>query len=111
VDCSAAFGARYVAKNIVAAGLAKKCAVQLAYAIGIAQPFSIYVNTFGTGVIPEKRLGQLVSELFDLTPEGMIERFQLLRPDIYRTIPRSFFLDNYPWEETDMAERLAAKVK
>jgi len=52
-----------------------------------------------------------VSELFDLTPEGMIERFQLLRPDIYRTIPRSFFLDNYPWEETDMAERLAAKVK
>lgn len=106
VDCSAAFGARYVAKNIVAAGLARKCSVQLSYAIGVARPFSIYVNTFGTGIIPDRRLDSIVSELFDLRPGAMIERFDLLNGDIYRRIPITFFLDDYPWEKTDMVEAL-----
>jgi S-adenosylmethionine synthetase len=106
VDCSAAFGARYVAKNIVAAGLASKCAVQLAYAIGIAKPFSIYVNTFGTGGISDEKLEKIIEAIFDLTPEGMIERFGLLKSDIYRKIPRTFFMDDYRWEKTDMIKQL-----
>jgi len=106
VDCSAAFGSRYVAKNIVAAGLAKKCSVQLAYAIGIARPFSIYVDTFGTGKIADKKLEKIVEKLFDLTPSGMIQRFDLLNSNIYRRIPRTLFMDNYPWEKTDMVKQL-----
>ena len=106
VDCSAAFGTRYVAKNIVAAGLASKCAIQLAYAIGIAKPFSIYVNTFGTGNISDEKLIKIIKELFDLTPAGMIERFDLLNSDVYRKIPRTFFMDNYRWEKTDMVKEL-----
>lgn len=106
VDCSAAFGSRYVAKNIVAAGLAKKCSVQLAYAIGIAKPFSIYVDTFGTGKIADKQLEKIIEKHFDLTPEGMIKRFDLLNSDIYRRIPRTLFLDDYLWEKTDMAAKL-----
>lgn len=111
VDCSAAFGARYVAKNIVAAGLASKCSVQLAYAIGIAKPFSIYVNTFGTGKISDDILEKIVEDKFDLTPEGMIQKFDLLSGDIYRKIPRTFFMDNYRWEKTDMKKELQAAVK
>jgi S-adenosylmethionine synthetase len=111
VDCSAAFGARHVAKNIVAAGLATKCSVQLAYAIGIADPFSIYVNTFGTGKIPDDRLEKIIRDLFDLTPEGMIEKFNLLDGNIYRRIPRTFFMDDYRWEKTDMAKTLQKAVK
>jgi len=108
VDCSAAFGARYVAKNIVAAGLASKCAVQLAYAIGIARPFSVYVNTYGTGVVPDERLEAIISneDLFDLTPAGMIQGFDLLNGDIYRRIPKTFFMDDYLWEKTDKVEQL-----
>jgi len=111
VDCSAAFGARYVAKNIVAAGLASKCAVQLAYAIGIANPFSIYVNTFGTGKISDDRLEKIIEDHFDLTPEGMIEKFNLLDGNIYRKIPRTFFMDDYRWEKTDMAKNLQKAAK
>ena len=111
VDCSAAFGARYVAKNIVAAGLATKCSVQLAYAIGIADPFSIYVNTFGTGKIPDEKLGKIIETNFDLTPEGMIEKFNLLDGNIYRKIPRTFFMDDYRWEKTDMAKTLQKAIK
>jgi len=111
VDCSAAFGARYVAKNIVAAGLASKCAVQLAYAIGIAKPFSIYVNTFGTGKISDDRLEKIIEDHFDLTPEGMIEKFDLLNGSIYRKIPRTFFMDDYRWEKTDMAKALQKAAK
>jgi S-adenosylmethionine synthetase len=106
VDCSAVFGSRYVAKNIVAAGLAKKCSVQLAYAIGIACPFSIYVNTFGTGKVPDKKLEKIIEKLFDLTPKGMIQKFDLLNSDTYRRIPRTLFLDDYPWEKTDMGKAL-----
>jgi S-adenosylmethionine synthetase len=106
VDCSAAFGTRYVAKNVVAAGLASKCSIQLAYAIGIAKPFSIYVNTFCTGKISDEKLIKIIKELFDLTPAGMIERFDLLNSDVYRKIPRTFFMDNYRWEKTDMVKEL-----
>jgi S-adenosylmethionine synthetase len=111
VDCSAAFGSRYVAKNIVAAGLAKKCSVQLAYAIGIAKPFSIYVNTFGTGKIADKSLEKIIEKLFDRTPAGMIQRFDLLNSDLYRRLPRTLFLDDYPWEKTDMVKALKKEAR
>jgi len=107
VDCSAVFGARYVAKNIVAAGLAKKCSIQIAYSIGIARPISIYINTFGTGVISNNKLTSLINEYFDLSPRGMIEKFDLLNGDTYRKLPKTLFLDNdYIWEKTDMIESL-----
>ncbi|MBW2544199.1 MAG: methionine adenosyltransferase [Deltaproteobacteria bacterium] len=106
VDCSAVFGARYAAKNIVASGLATRCSVQLAYAIGIARPMSIYVNTFGTGVISDEKLSGVVEKIFDFTPKGMIERFDLLSGDIYRKIPKTLFMDDYAWEKTDLAKRL-----
>ncbi len=110
VDCSAAFGSRHVAKNIVASGLAKKCSVQLAYAIGIARPISIYVNTFGTGVVSDEKLALIIKETFDLTPKGMIEKFNLLNGGLYRRLPKTFFLDDYPWEKTDMVEALKKKA-
>jgi S-adenosylmethionine synthetase len=106
VDCTAAFGVRHAAKNIVAAGLAKKCSVQLAYAIGMAKPISIYVNTFGTGAVSDERIADAVGDIFDLTPRGMIEGFGMLRGDIYRKICRTLFLDDYPWEKTDKADAL-----
>lgn len=106
VDCSAVLGARYVAKNIVAAGIAKKCAIQVAYAIGIARPISVYVNSFGTGVISDDKINMLIKEYFDLSPRGMIEKFGLLDGNIYRKLPRTFFLDDYAWEKTDMVEAL-----
>ena len=107
VDCSAALGARYVAKNIVAAGLAEKCAIQLSYAIGIARPISIYVNSFGTGIISDEKIGTLIREYFDLSPRGMIERFNLLDGELYRKLPKTLFLDNdYLWEKTDMVASL-----
>jgi S-adenosylmethionine synthetase len=106
VDCSAAFGSRYAAKNLVAAGLANKCSIQLAYAIGIARPISVYINTFGTGVMSDSKLGKIVEKVFDFTPMGMIERFDLLSGDIYRKIPTTLFMNDYPWEKTDMAGKL-----
>jgi len=106
VDCSAVLGARYVAKNIVAAGLAKKCAIQVAYAIGIARPISVYVNSFGTGIVSDDKINMLIKEYFDLSPRGMIEKFGLLDGRIYRKLPKTFFLDDYTWEKTDMVEAL-----
>src|SRR4030042_1425980 len=112
VDCSAAFGARYVAKNIVAAALATKCSVQLAYAIGIAQPISIYVNTFGTGKIPDEKIAERINKVFDLTPKGMIEKFDLLKGDIYKKLPKTLFLDmKYLWEKTDKVDELKKALK
>jgi len=111
VDCSAVFGARYAAKNIVASGLAAKCSVQLAYAIGVAKPMSIYVNTFNTGKIPDEELSIIVEKLFDFTPKGMIERFDLLNGDIYRKIPKTLFMDDYAWEKTDMAGKLSQEAQ
>lgn len=111
VDCSAALGARHVAKNIVAAGLASKCSVQLAYAIGIARPISIYVNTFGTGIVTDERIASVINNVFDLTPKGMIEKFDLLNGDIYRKLPRTLFLDmNYIWEKTDKVNILKKEL-
>ncbi|MCG6536721.1 MAG: methionine adenosyltransferase domain-containing protein, partial [Syntrophales bacterium LBB04] len=112
VDCSAAFGARYVAKNVVAAGLATKCSVQLAYAIGIAQPISVYINTFGTGIIPDEKIASMINTVFDLTPKGMIDKFDLLNGDIYKKLPKTLFLDkNYIWEKTDKTEILKKEIK
>ena len=110
VDCSATFGTRYVAKNIVAAGLAKKCSVQVAYAIGIAKPISIYVNTFGSGQIADHELADMIAEIFDLTPRGMIENFDLLNSRTYKKIPRTLFMDDFPWEKTDKVEALKTAV-
>ncbi len=109
VDRSAAYACRYVAKNIVAAGLAEKCEIQLAYAIGVAEPMSIFVDTFGTGRVSEARLVELVREHFDLRPYGILKMLDLVRP-IYR--PTASFghfgreEDGFPWERTDRAEAL-----
>ena len=109
VDRSAAYAARYVAKNIVAAGLADKCEIQLSYAIGVAEPTSISVETFGSGVISEARLVELVRELFDLRPYGILTMLDLVRP-IYRpTAVYGHFgreEEGFPWERTDRAEAL-----
>ncbi|MEN6318741.1 MAG: methionine adenosyltransferase [Syntrophaceae bacterium] len=110
VDCSAVLGTRYVAKNIIAAGLAKKCSIQIAYAIGIARPISIYVNTFGTGVISDNTINGLIKEYFDLSPRGMIEKLDLLRGDVYRQLPKTLFMGDYAWEKTDMVDSLKQAV-
>ncbi|MCL2105533.1 MAG: methionine adenosyltransferase [Oscillospiraceae bacterium] len=109
VDRSATYAARYAAKNIVAAGLAKKCELQLAYAIGVAQPVSVLVETFGTGVIPDARLSEIVRRLFDLRPTAIIEAFDLRRP-IYRQLAALGHVGrtdlDLPWEKTDRVEAL-----
>ena len=111
VDRSAAYAMRYVAKNVVAAGLADRCEVQVAYAIGVAEPVSLMVNTSGTAVIPEEKIEALIREHFDLRPKGIIEDLDLLRP-IYRPSAAygHFGRDDagFPWEETDKAEALRA---
>jgi S-adenosylmethionine synthetase len=113
VDRSGAYAARYVAKNIVAAGLADKCEVQVAYAIGVAQPVSISVDTFGTGKIPEERLVELIRKHFDLRPAGIIKELQLRRPIYRQTAAYGHFgrsdLD-LPWERTDKAAALRAEA-
>lgn len=109
VDRSAAYAARYVAKNIVAAGLAEKCEVQIAYAIGVARPVSIAINTFGTGIVSEDVLEKLVRKHFDLRPAGIIKMLDLLRPIYKQTATYGHFgrtdLD-LPWEKTDLADVL-----
>lgn len=106
VDRSAAYAARYVAKNIVAAGLAKKCEVQLAYAIGVAKPVSVLVDTFGTGIVPEDKLVELIKKHFDLRPAGIIKSLNLRRP-IYSQVAAYGHLGrpdlDLPWERTDKA--------
>jgi S-adenosylmethionine synthetase len=103
--------ARYVAKNIVAAELAQRCEVQLAYVIGVAQPVSVLVDTFGTGVIPEAKLAKLVQDNFDLRPKGIIQTLELKRP-IYRATASYGHFGRTPedgqfsWEKTDRAEDL-----
>lgn len=111
VDRSAAYAARYVAKNIVAAGLADSCEVQLAYAIGVAQPVSISINTFGTGLVSEKKLVEAVRELFDLRPAGIIRMLDLRRPIFKNTAAYGHFGRTditFPWEKTDKVEELKA---
>ncbi|MFC0523949.1 methionine adenosyltransferase [Pontibacillus salicampi] len=113
VDRSAAYAARYVAKNIVSAGLADACEVQLAYAIGVAQPVSISINTFGTGKVTEERLVEAVRETFDLRPAGIIKMLDLRRPIYRNTAAFGHFGRTdveFPWEQTDKAEVLKQLV-
>ncbi|MDY6994696.1 MAG: methionine adenosyltransferase domain-containing protein, partial [Pseudomonadota bacterium] len=109
VDRSAAYACRYVAKNIVAAGLAERCEIQVSYAIGVAEPTSINVETFGTSVIEETRLIQLIREHFDLRPRGLITMLDLLRPIYNETAAYGHFgrtESHFSWERTDKAELL-----
>jgi len=109
VDRSASYMARHVAKNIVAAGLAEECDLQLAYAIGVAEPVSVFINTHGTGKIPDWRLTQLVGKHFDLTPRGIIEYLDLLRPIYRKTAAYGHFGRQEPeftWEKTDRVKDL-----
>ncbi|MFN2598328.1 MAG: methionine adenosyltransferase [Pyrinomonadaceae bacterium] len=113
VDRSAAYMARYIAKNIIAAGLAERCLVQLAYAIGVQQPVSVLVDTGGSGLIDEGKLSTLVRENFDLTPAGIIKSLELRRPIYKRTAAYGHFgrlEDGFTWELTDKSERLRAEA-
>ena len=114
VDRSAAYAARYVAKNIVAAGLAKKCQVELAYAIGVARPVSVLVETFGTGKVSDEILSAAVNKVFDLRPAAIIEQLDLRRP-IYRRLAAYGHIGrtdlDLSWEKTDRTEALINAVK
>jgi S-adenosylmethionine synthetase len=110
VDRSAAYMARYVAKNIVAAGLAERCELQFAYAIGVSEPVSVHVDTFGTGSVPDAKICELVREHFPLTPRGIIEHLKLRRPIYRKTAAGGHFGRDdadFTWEKTDKAELLA----
>ena len=113
VDRSGAYMARYIAKNLVAAGLADACQLQLAYAIGVAHPVSVLVETYGTGKIADDKLAQLVRECFDLRPAAIIKTLDLRRPIYRQTAGYGHFgraeLD-LPWEKTDMVQTLLAKA-
>lgn len=107
VDRSAAYAARYVAKNIVAAGIARKCEIQISYAIGIAEPVSVSVDTFGTGKISEARLEEIIRQVFDLRPYGLIEMLNLKRPIYFPTAAYGHFgREDFPWEQIDKADML-----
>lgn len=113
VDRSACYMMRYVAKNIVAAGLASRCEVQVAYAIGVAKPLSVMVNTFGTGTVDEGKLAAAVREVFDLRPKGIVQQLDLLRPIYAKTAAYGHFgreLPEFTWERTDMVEALKAAI-
>ena len=112
VDRSAAYAGRYVAKNIVAAGLAERCEIQVSYAIGVAEPTSISVETFGTGKVDDEALTALVREHFDLRPYGLIKMLDLEKPIYLPTAAYGHFgREEFPWEATDKAEQLAAALK
>lgn len=117
VDRSAAYAARYIAKNVVGAGLADKCEVQIAYAIGVARPVSIYANTFGTGKVQEEKLCAAISEIFDLTPRGIISSLNLLRPIYQATATYGHFgreatnAGHFSWERLDKVDALKAALK
>ncbi len=109
VDRSAAYMGRYIAKNIVAAGLAEKCLVQLAYAIGVAAPVSVFVDTYGTGVVREEALADRVRSCFNLTPRGIVDTFELLRPMYRETASYGHFgRGHFPWERLDKVDALRA---
>ena len=108
VDRSAAYMARYICKNIVAAHLADECEIELAYAIGVANPVSVFVNTYGTGRISDEKLAQIIRENFDLRPAAIIEQLGLRKPIYKRTAAYGHFgREEFPWERTDMAQLLA----
>ncbi|MED5531374.1 MAG: methionine adenosyltransferase [Pseudomonadota bacterium] len=116
VDRSAAYAARYLAKNVVAAGLAKKCVLQLSYAIGIAQPLSIYVNTFGSNSVPEEQIEIAIQKCMDLSPKGIIDHLDLLKPIYAKTSAYGHFGQEYTneghfsWEKTDLINDLLKKI-
>ena len=107
VDRSATYMARYIAKNIVASGLADECQIQLAYAIGRAKPVSVLVNTFGTGKVSDERLAEIIKKEFDLRPAAIIDKLSLRKPVFGATASYGHFGKNgFSWEKTDAAERL-----
>lgn len=113
VDRSASYMARYIAKNIVAAGLARKCEVQLAYAIGVADPVSIMINSFGTGKVPSNRIAEIVKEEFDMRPAAIIQQLDLLRPIYRQTAAYGHFgreLPDFTWEKTDRIASLKERA-
>ncbi len=112
VDRSAAYMARYIAKNVVAADLADDCEVQLAYAIGVADPVSVYVNTYGSEKVPAEKIEAAIRKVFPMTPKGIIETLQLRRPIYQKTASGGHFgREGFPWEQTDRAEALKEAVK
>ncbi|MGB9667460.1 MAG: methionine adenosyltransferase [Thermosulfidibacteraceae bacterium] len=114
VDRSASYMARYIAKNIVASGIADVCEIQLSYAIGVAEPIAIYVDTKGTGKIPDEKVAEIVRKIFDLTPKGIIEKLQLRRPIYKKTACYGHFGRNEPeftWEKVDMAEEIRREAE
>ncbi|MBD3245919.1 MAG: methionine adenosyltransferase [Candidatus Omnitrophica bacterium] len=114
VDRSASYMARYIAKNIVKAGLARMCEIQLSYCIGVAEPVSVNVNTFGTGRAEEAKISRAVREIFPLTPAGIIEELQLLRPIYTKTAAFGHFgreEEGFPWEETNKTDELKRVIK
>ncbi len=111
VDRSAAYMARYVAKNVVAAGLAERCEVQVAYAIGVPFPVSVMVDTFGTGTVPEDRISKAITKVFDLSPSGIIKTLDLRKPVYQKTAAYGHFgRDSFTWERTDKAAALKKEV-
>ena len=114
VDRSATYAARYVAKNIVASGIADRCEVQIAYAIGVAKPVSVFVDSFGTGRIPDEKISKIVSELFDLRPAAIIDKLGL-RDIKYRPLAAEGHFGrtdiDLPWERTDKAEKIKELAK
>ncbi len=112
VDRSAAYASRHIAKNIVAAGLATECLVQVAYAIGVAQPVSIYVNTYGTGKLPDDRISAMVHKNVDMTPKGIIKRFNLQRPIFLETAAYGHFgRPEFDWEKLDLVDLFKKEAK
>ena len=116
VDRSAAYAARYLAKNVVAAGLAKRCCIQVSYAIGVAKPLSIYVDTYGTGIVPEAQIEAAVAKAMDLTPRGIRTHLGLNRPIYARTSAYGHFGrapeadGGFSWEQTDLIDTLKKTV-
>ncbi len=109
VDRSAAYAARWVAKNIVAAGLATHCELQLSYAIGVSKPLSVHIDTQGTGKLPDEKIADIINKLFDLTPKGIISKLQLKRPIFRETARNGHFgreLADFTWEKTDMVDAI-----
>jgi S-adenosylmethionine synthetase len=116
VDRSAAYACRYLAKNVVAAGLADRCTIQVSYAIGVSKPLSVYVETHGTGRVPEEKLSSALQQLVDLSPRGIREHLQLNRPIYARTAAYGHFGrapepdGGFSWEKLDLVERLLRAV-
>ena len=113
VDRSASYMCRYIAKNIVAAGLAERCEIQLAYTIGKAQPVSLLVNTYATGVVSSIEMTKMVEKEFDMRPASIIEQLDLLRPIYKKTASYGHFgreLDAFTWEKTDLIEKLKKAI-